>query len=86
MHNVHDPSVFRSSQQQRQYSVNCRCQTESECSFPRGCHAAGYCCIIFKLKYCQIIEVECILTPLYFVCRQIAVVVSLLHVSARDAQ
>jgi len=82
---VYAPSVFRSAQQQRHYSVNCRYQTESESCFPHGCHAAGYCCIIFKLKYCQIIEVECI-TPLYFVYRQTVDVVSLLHVTASVAQ
>ena len=38
-----------------------------------------------KLKVCHNIEVECI-TPLYSVYRQTVVVVSLLHVSASDAQ
>jgi hypothetical protein len=80
IHDVYDPSVFRSAQQQRQCFVNYRYQRESEGTFQHGCHATGYCCYHAKLKYCQIIEVECI-TPQKFVYRQI-VVVSLLHVSA----
>ena len=48
IHDVYDPSVFRTAQQQRQCSVNCRYQTDSESSFPHGCHAAGYCCIVLN--------------------------------------